>query len=112
MTADGEMIAWKGCGFGKFGPGRAVSYRGMLFYRTPSQKLAALNNACGAFEHEVDAVGNRTPRSGSGSSRCSSAGDRQDGGMNLVNYDYGVEVPVEDVVGCIVRLEARGGGPA
>jgi hypothetical protein len=57
-TADGETIVWKGSGSGKFGPGGAVSYRGMLFYRTPSQKLAALNNACGAFEYEVDAAGN------------------------------------------------------
>ena len=57
-TSDGESITWKGTGVGKFGPGGAVSYRGMLFYQTPSQKLAALNNACGAFEYEVDAAGN------------------------------------------------------
>src|SRR3954465_400731 len=43
-TVDGEMIMWKGSGAGKFGAGGAVSYRGMLFYRTPSTKLAALNN--------------------------------------------------------------------
>jgi len=43
-TADGEMISWKGSGVRKFGPGGAVSYRGMLYYRTPSQKLARLNN--------------------------------------------------------------------
>jgi hypothetical protein len=30
----------------------------MLFYRTTSQKLARLNNICGAFEYEVDATGN------------------------------------------------------
>jgi hypothetical protein len=61
-TADGDMVAWKGSGIGKFGPGGAVSYRGMLFYRTPAPKLAALNNVCGAFEYEVDAAGNTTSK--------------------------------------------------
>ena len=58
MTQEGEGITWTGTGIGKFGPGGSVSYRGMLFFRTPSQKLAALNGACGAFEYEVDAAGN------------------------------------------------------
>ena len=58
FTSDGEMITWKGTGFGKFGQGGAVSYRGMLFFQTASQKLARLNNACAAFEYEVDAAGN------------------------------------------------------
>ena len=62
MTADGEVITWKGSGIGQFGPGGAVSYRGMLFYRTPSQKLAALNNVCGAFEYDVDPAGNTTSK--------------------------------------------------
>jgi hypothetical protein len=57
-TQDGEAIAWTGTGVGKFGPGGSVSYRGMLFFRTTSEKLARLNNACGAFEYEVDATGN------------------------------------------------------
>ena len=57
-TTDGDVVTWKGSGLGKFGPGGAVSYRGMLYYRTASQKLAALNNACGVFEYEVDAAGN------------------------------------------------------
>ena len=57
MTPDGEAFTWKGTGLGKFGPGGAVSYRGMLFFRTTSQKLAQINNACGAFEYEVDASG-------------------------------------------------------
>jgi hypothetical protein len=57
MTADGEAVAWTGTGLGHFGPAGAVSYRGMLFFRTTSQKLARLNNACGAFEYEVDAAG-------------------------------------------------------
>jgi hypothetical protein len=58
MTPDGEGITWKGTGLGKFGEGGAVSYRGMLFFKTNSQKLAQFNNVCGAFEYEVDASGN------------------------------------------------------
>ncbi|HEY4382171.1 MAG TPA: hypothetical protein VGN01_17615 [Acidobacteriaceae bacterium] len=58
ITQDGESITWTGSGIGKFGVGGSVSYRGMLFFRTASQKLARLNNACGAFEFEVDAAGN------------------------------------------------------
>src|SRR5580692_10125908 len=57
MTADGDSITWTGSGVGHFGPGGSVSYRGMLFFRTTSQKLARLNNACGPFEYEVDATG-------------------------------------------------------
>jgi hypothetical protein len=58
MTQDGELISWKGTGLGKFGARGAVSYRGMLFYRTAAQKLARLNSCGGAFEFEVDAEGN------------------------------------------------------
>jgi hypothetical protein len=58
MTQEGEAITWTGTGVGKFGPGGAVSYRGMLFFQTASQKLARVNNACGAFEYEVDPSGN------------------------------------------------------
>ncbi len=61
-TADGEGISWTGSGQGKFGEGGAVSYRGMLFYRTTSQKLARLNNMCGAFEFETDAAGNTSAK--------------------------------------------------
>ncbi len=58
MTQDGEGFTWKGTGVGKFGPGGSVSYRGMLFFRTTSEKLARINNACGAFEYDVDPSGN------------------------------------------------------
>jgi hypothetical protein len=57
MTDDGEGVTWTGTGVGKFLPGGAISYRGMLFFRTTSQKLARLNNACAAFEYEVDPSG-------------------------------------------------------
>jgi hypothetical protein len=56
-TQDGEGVTWTGTSFGKFGQAGAVSYRGMLFFKTTSQKLAHLNNACGAFEYEVDSSG-------------------------------------------------------
>jgi hypothetical protein len=58
LTNDGEAITWTGTGLGKFGPGGSVSYRGMLFLSTASQKLASANNLCAAFEFEVDASGN------------------------------------------------------
>lgn len=57
MTAEGDTLTWTGTGVGHFGAGGTVSYRGMLFYQTASQKLAALNNACAVFEYEVDAAG-------------------------------------------------------
>jgi len=62
ITADGEPITWKGSGSGKVLADGAVSYRGILYYRTPSQKLARLHNACGVFEYEVDAAGNTTSK--------------------------------------------------
>jgi len=62
MTADGEAVTWKGSGLGKFGPDGGISYRGMLFYQTVSQKLAALNNVCGAFEFDSDPAGNTTAK--------------------------------------------------
>ena len=61
MTQDGEGITWEGTGVGKFGAGGAVSYRGMLFFQTDSQKLA-LGSTCGAFEYEVDASGATTSK--------------------------------------------------
>jgi hypothetical protein len=57
MTADGDAATWTGTGAGKFGPGGTVSYRGMLFFKTASTKLARLNNLCAAFEYEVDVAG-------------------------------------------------------
>jgi hypothetical protein len=57
MTNDGEGVSWTGTGNGRFGTGGAISYRGMLFFRTTSTKLAHVNNACGAFEYEVAADG-------------------------------------------------------
>jgi hypothetical protein len=50
LTQDGEGISWKGMGVGKFGPNGSISYRGMLFFRTNSEKIS-LGSACGAFEY-------------------------------------------------------------
>lgn len=62
MTADGEGTTWKGPGAGKFGPAGSVSDRGILYYRTTSQKLARLNNMCGVFEYEMDPAGNTSTK--------------------------------------------------
>jgi len=61
-TADGFAITWKGSGAGKILPGGAISYRGVLYYRTDSEKLVRLNHACGVFEYDVDAAGNTTSK--------------------------------------------------
>ena len=62
VSADGDMITWKGSGLGKFGAGGSLSYRGILYYSTTSQKLAKLNNTAGVFEYEVDPQGNTTSK--------------------------------------------------
>jgi hypothetical protein len=62
MTGEGESLIWTGSGLGHFGPGGSVSYRGMLFFQTTSKKLARMNNACVAFEHETDSKGETISR--------------------------------------------------
>ena len=57
ITQDGEMISWKGSGLGRFKERGAVSYRGILYFRTTSQKLVRLNTVPGIFEYEVDPEG-------------------------------------------------------
>jgi hypothetical protein len=62
-SKDGQGVAtWTGQGVGKFtGPGK-VSFRGSLFFRTPSASeggnLSFLNNMVGVFEYDVDEIGN------------------------------------------------------
>ena len=56
-TRDGEMVTWKGSGLGKLSPGGAISYRGILYYQTASQKLARLNSAPAVFEYDIDPSG-------------------------------------------------------
>lgn len=62
LTQNGEAITWTGTGIGKYGDGGAISYRGMLFIHADSERLARINNACAAFEYEVDASGNTTSK--------------------------------------------------
>ena len=57
MTQDGEPVTWKGSGQGTFKEKGAISYRGILYYRTASQKLARLNTVPTVFEYEVDPEG-------------------------------------------------------
>lgn len=58
ITQEGEAITWVGSGAGSLKPDGGVSYRGILYYRTESKKLAKLNEAPGVFEYDVDAQGN------------------------------------------------------
>jgi hypothetical protein len=57
MTQDGELVTWKGSGLGTFKERGAVSYRGILYYQTASQKLARLNTVPAVFEYEIDPEG-------------------------------------------------------
>ena len=58
ITHEGEVATWKGAGVGKFVGGGAVSYRGAIYYRTTSPKLARLNGCATVFEFDVDPEGN------------------------------------------------------
>ncbi len=57
MTADGEAVTWIGSGVGRFGEGGAISYRGMLYLQTGSEKLARLNGIASVMEYEVGGDG-------------------------------------------------------
>jgi hypothetical protein len=63
-TRDGhEMATWTGQGIGRFTGLGKISFRGSLFFQTPSAakeggKLSFLNNLVGVFEYEVDEMGN------------------------------------------------------
>jgi hypothetical protein len=58
ITQEGDTVTWKGSGQGKIGADGSLSYSGILYFRTTSQKLAQLNSAPGVFEYEVDPAGN------------------------------------------------------
>jgi len=45
---------WKGSGLGKIKEDGGFSYRGILYHKTESQKLARLNTTPVLFEYEVD----------------------------------------------------------
>jgi hypothetical protein len=58
MSQDGDMATWIGQGVGTLKKGGAVSYRGAVYYQSPSSKWARLNSVAAIFEYEVDAQGN------------------------------------------------------
>jgi hypothetical protein len=53
ISQEGELLSWKGNAQGGIKQGGAVSYRGILYYRTTSQKFARLNSVAGVFEYEI-----------------------------------------------------------
>ena len=55
---DGAMASWVGHGVGSFKPDGGVSYRGAIFYQSPSPQWARLNSVAAIFEYEVDSQGN------------------------------------------------------
>lgn len=58
MTLDGQSATWVGQGTGHFtGPG-SISWRGALYYRTSSERLARLNGMTVVYEYETDQEGN------------------------------------------------------
>ena len=54
----GAMASWVGQGVGTFRPDGGVSYRGAIFYQTPSPQWSRLNSVAAIFEYEVDGQGN------------------------------------------------------
>jgi hypothetical protein len=59
MTQDGEMVTWSGNGVGRFtGQGSSVSFRGVVYYQTASERFARLNGLAGIYEYETDGEGN------------------------------------------------------
>jgi len=57
LSAEGGA-SWVGQGVGTLGKDGSVSYRGAVYYQTPSSRLARLNHVAAVFEYEVDAQGN------------------------------------------------------
>jgi hypothetical protein len=57
LAGNEGIVSWRGSGVGRLKEGGAVSYRGILYFRTPSQKLTRLNMVGGVFEYEVDRDG-------------------------------------------------------
>jgi hypothetical protein len=59
MTQSGDMVTWSGNGVGRFtGRGSGVSFRGVAYYQTASERFARLNGIAGIYEYETDETGN------------------------------------------------------
>ncbi|MBA9008035.1 hypothetical protein [Thermomonospora cellulosilytica] len=62
-TAEGEYATWKGDGVGRLtGQGSATSFRGAIYYRTASQRLARLNGVAAVYEYDTDDSGKTEAR--------------------------------------------------
>jgi hypothetical protein len=57
MGKEGEMASWSGGGVGKFTATGGTSFRGAIYFQTPSPKWARLNGVAVVFEFEVDGEG-------------------------------------------------------
>lgn len=60
LTQDGETVSWKGTSQGRFVAGGVINWRGTIYYRTDSARLARLNEIVGLAETDVDESGKMT----------------------------------------------------
>jgi hypothetical protein len=59
MSKSGDMAMYKASGLGKMtGKGSSVSFRGVIYFQTTSQKWAALNSSSFVYEYDSDEQGN------------------------------------------------------
>ncbi len=56
-TADGDVVTWSGQGIGRAEAGGATTWRGSVYLRTGSDKLAQANAVAGVYELEIDGDG-------------------------------------------------------
>ncbi len=56
-TAEGDVVTWTGQGIGRFEAGGATTWRGSIYLRTGSDKLARANAVAGVYELEIDGDG-------------------------------------------------------
>ena len=57
FTGEGGIVTWTAHGVGKM-KGKAIEWRGSVFFNTSSEKLARLNSTMGVFEYGIDEEGN------------------------------------------------------
>ncbi len=60
MTAEGDMITWKGQGVGRITASGGASWRGSNYFGSDSPKYAELTKSIGLFEYEVEQDGKIT----------------------------------------------------
>lgn len=61
MSKSGDMAMYRASGLGRMtGKGSAVSFRGVVYFQTMSQKWAALNHNPVVYEYDADEQGNTT----------------------------------------------------